>query len=193
MAKLIPSGLMITDVSITNYHRSYGTESMSGVIIARDSGVQWFKGSITLQAYGYSNVRLLNGFLANLKGRLHEFTLPLNGAYVNPDIGSNPTFRVNHVAGTSLADITHLGSSIGYGSVFNVPNETKLYILAEDAGGTGVYDIIPALKTAHSALEPINFINPVLTAILEGNETAITHEGNGMIAYATLTWREHLT
>jgi len=92
-----------------------------------------------------------------------------------------------------LADITHTGSIIGLGSVFNVPNETKLYILGEDANGSGVYDISPALKIAHSSLEQLNFINPVLTAVLEGNETMITHEGSGQLASATLTWREHLT
>ncbi|MCV5948106.1 hypothetical protein OFN94_25145, partial [Escherichia coli] len=76
MVKTIPTQLMITDVSITNYHRVYSTESISGIQYRRDSGVQWFKGSITLRAYGYENVRRLNGFLASLKGKLNEFALP---------------------------------------------------------------------------------------------------------------------
>jgi hypothetical protein len=112
---------------------------------------------------------------------------------VNPEVGSNPIFRIIHSAGSSRADIRHSGSTIGYGSVFNVPNETKLYTLSETVSGNGVYDIIPALKRSHSSYSPLNFINPVLTAVLDGNETVITHEGNGMIASATLTWREHLT
>jgi len=194
MAKLIPSNLMITDVSITNYHRSYGTESMSGLRLAKDAGIQWYKGNITLKAHGYSNVRLLNGFLSSLKGRLHEFELPLNGAYANPDIGNNPTFRVVNSVGSNSIDIAHTGSPIVMGSVFNVPNEPKLYILNEEVNGNsqGVYEINPALKKAHTTPEVINFINPVITAVLDGNETTITHEGNGLIASATLSWRENI-
>jgi hypothetical protein len=158
-----------------------------------DTGIQWFKGNITLQAHGYSNVRLLNGFLASLKGRHLAFTLPLKGAYCNPDIGVNPTFRVAHSIGNSIVDIRHLGSTIGMGSVFNVPNEPKLYILIDEVNGNGLYDIIPALKAPHTTPEVLNFISPTITAILDGNETTITHEGNGSLASATLSWREQLT
>jgi hypothetical protein len=192
MSKLIPSNLMITDVSITNYHRSYSTEAMNGIRKGRDSGVQWFKGNITLQAYGHSNIRLLNGFLASLKGRLYEFALPLNGAYANPKLGRNPTFRVLNTAGSNSIDITHTSNLIGMGSVFTVPNETKLYTLLEDVGATGVYAITPALKREHTSPEVINFINPSITAVLNDNETTITHEGNGLLATATLSWREYL-
>jgi hypothetical protein len=193
MAKLIPSNLMITDVSITNYHRSYGTKSISGIQLSRDSGIQWYKGNITLQAYGYSNIRLLNGFLSNLKGRLYSFTLPLKGAYVNPDIGSNPTFSSSHTAGSTTVNVNHTGSIVHMGSVFTVPNETKLFTLGDSIEGTGNFNINPALKIAHTSPEVLNFINPVMTAILNDNETTITHEGNGMLATATLSWTEQLT
>lgn len=195
MSQLIPSELMITDLTITNYHRSYETTSIAGVKLARDSGVQWFKGSITLKAYGYENVRLLNGFLSNLKGRLNPFTLPLKGAYANPDIGSNPTFSKAHSKGSTSISVNKAGSSIMMGSVFNVPNETKLYTLGETLNGNtlGVYSMTPALKIAHTSPEVLNFINPTVTAVLEGNDTTITHEGNGLLATATLTWTESLT
>lgn len=190
MIKTLPPNLMITNVSITNYHRSYGTESMSGVRVARDTGIQWFKGSVTLQAYGYANVRLLNGFLSNLKGKLHHFTLPLKGAYVNPDIGSNPVLYGSHSKGTTVLNMTHVGTLIGMGSVFTIPNEPKLYTLNDNIDGAGSYSVTPALKIDHSSAEVLNFIDPQITAVLDSNETTISHEGNGLMASASLTWTE---
>lgn len=191
MANLIPSQLMITDVSITNYHRVYATRSLSGVQLRRDSGIQWFKGEITLQAYGYDNVRLLNGFLANLKGQLNAFELPLKGAYVNKGIGSNPKLSMSLNRGSNKIQINHTGSVIGAGSVFTLPNETKLYTLLEDAPkGTGGYSIVPSLKASHSYFETVNFMSPVITAVLDSNETTIRHEGNGQLASATIAWNE---
>ncbi|MGZ7642483.1 hypothetical protein [Vibrio parahaemolyticus] len=193
MAKTIPEQLMITDVSITNYHRVYSTESMSGIRYSRDSGIQWFKGTITLQAYGYDNVRKLNGFLASLKGKLNAFALPLGGAYSNPDIVSNPVTSTPHSIGATSIKLFHTGRPIEAGSVFTVPNDTKLYTVLEQVDKGGTYAITPALKKAHSKTEPVNFMNPVITAVLDSNETTIEHQGNGKIAKATISWTEHLT
>ena len=192
MSKTIPSCLMITDVSITNYHRVYSTESMSGITNRKDSGIQWFKGSITLKAYGFKNIRSMNGFLASLKGRYKNFSLPLGGAYANLDLPQNPTLSINHVTGSNEIEVFHTSNEIGSGSVFTLPNDTKLYTLLDDLTGSGTYSVTPALKKDHSKVSVVNFTNPVITAFLDGNETTISHEGNGSIATATLTWSEHI-
>ncbi|MCQ9070510.1 hypothetical protein [Vibrio alginolyticus] len=193
MVKTIPAQLMITDVSITNYHRVYSTESMSGIRYSRDSGIQWFKGTITLQAYGYDNVRMLNGFLASLKGKLNAFALPLGGAYSNPDILTNPVTSTEHSIGASSIQLFHTGRAIEAGSVFTVLNDTKLYTVLEQVGEGGTYAINPSLKTSHAQTEPVNFMNPVITAVLDSNETTIEHQGNGQLASATISWTEYLT
>lgn len=191
MAQTIPSELMITDVSITNYHRVYATRSLSGVQLRRDSGIQWFTGDIKLQAYGYDNVRLLNGFLANLKGQLNEFEIPLSGAYVNPHVDGNPILDGDHTRGDSNITVHYAGTDIAAGSVFTLPNDTKLYTLLEPIDlNYGYYDIVPALKIPHSTSEKLNFKTPVLTAVLDGNETTIRHEGNGKIATCSISWSE---
>ncbi|AVF60149.1 MULTISPECIES: hypothetical protein [Vibrio harveyi group] len=192
MVKTIPTQLMITDVSITNYHRVYSTESISGIQYRRDSGVQWFKGSITLRAYGYENVRRLNGFLASLKGKLNEFALPLGGAYSNPQLAVEPYLNGNHSTGNTTISFTYNGTAITAGSVFNLPNDSKLYTVVENVGGDGNYTIIPALRTDHVNLEQANFKAPIITALLDGNETTIEHEGNGQLASATISWSESL-
>lgn len=192
MSEVLPSNLMITDVSVTNYHRAYTTESMSGIRSSSDSGIQWYKGTVTIKAYSYENVRLLNGFLVSLKGKLRNFELPLKGAYVNPNIGANPILSSSHSKGNSFININHSGAPIVMGSVFTVPNETKLYTLLETANGSGDYPIVPALKLSHAQAEVVNFMNPVITVSLDSNEVTINHESNGQIATATIAWTEAL-
>jgi len=165
---------------------------MSGIKKRRDSGVQWYRGTITLQAYGYDNVRILNGFLAGLRGTLHAFSLPLGGAYANPNIGSNPNLSKAHAIGSETVALFHTGHAISGGSVFTVPNDTKLYTLLENVGGSGSYEIIPALRRAVPMTAPLNFLNPSITALLDGNETTIEHSGNGIMAQASLSWSEAL-
>ncbi|KAB0285472.1 hypothetical protein F2P58_23465 [Vibrio fortis] len=195
MVKTIPSELMVTDVSITNYHRVYSTESMSGIETRRDSGVQWYRGTITLQAYGFDNVRRLNGFLAGLKGKLHPFALPLGGAYANPQIKRNPNLNGAAGIGVTSMKVFHTGGDICAGSVFTVPNDTKLYTLLDDleTNETSALTFTPAFKKAHVNLEEINFMAPVITALLDSNETTVVHQGNGKLSTATISWREQLT
>lgn len=192
MGNKFPSQLFISDVSITNYHRVYSTESISGIQYRRDSGVQWYKGEVTLNAYGYENVKRMNGFLAGLKGKLNAFELPLGGAYSNPDLAQNPYLQGGHNIGSNTISVYYSGVPIPQGSVFTVPNETKLYTVLEDIVGDGVYSITPSFRIEHVNLEEVNFINPVITALLDENETTITHEGNGKLASASISWTEAL-
>ena len=84
MSELIPSNLIISDVAITNQHRTYTTESMGGKFSSRDSGHQRFNGTLTLTAEGgLRGAQTLNGFLASLRGRSNEWLITLGGAYTD--------------------------------------------------------------------------------------------------------------
>ncbi|AUR69701.1 hypothetical protein [Vibrio cholerae] len=190
MVQVLPSQLKLTEVSITNYHRVYASESMSGIQYRHDSGIQWYKGTITLLAYGYENVRILNGFLASLRGRLNAFKLPLGGAYAHPDLVVNPTVNTAHSRGANEIKLSHTGKLISLGSVFTVPNDTKVYTVLENIDGDGVFSIVPSLKKPQQHLAEANFKNPHITALLDGNETTIQHSEGGLIAEATLSWTE---
>lgn len=191
--KTFPTGLMVTDVQITNYHRAYSSESMSGIVYAHDSGIQWYKGTITLKAYGFENIKRLNGFLASIKGRYHAFELPLGGAYGYSDLAANPRLSGEHNKGRSTVFLIQNQSNLSMGSVFTLPNDTKLYTLLEDVDGDGTYSIVPSLKKSQANLAEANFKNPHITAILDSNETTIRHSEGGLLAEASISWTERIT
>jgi hypothetical protein len=190
MARQLPSDVYITNVSVTNYHRAYSTESISGIVDSVDSGVQWFHGDLELTAVGYNATRSLNGFLASLKGRVGRFEIKLGGAYSLAELPFNPTLNVDHSKGAKTLSVNHSGMSVPFGSVFTVPNDPKVYTFLDNLSGVGTYEVIPALKTAQVSGVPLNFKSPVFTAVLTTNETTITSEENGLINKATIQWRE---
>ncbi len=195
MAEQIPSDLIISDVSITNMHRVYSSTSISGIQYRRDSGVQQYRGTITLTAEGFNGAKRLNGFLAKLKGRLNSFEIELGGAYAEPDINVLPTLINAHGVGSTNINVSgYSGPTILAGSVFTLPNESKLYTILDDipTSGNPSVDIVPAIKNSHAASEPINFRNPKFTAILDINETTIIHGSSGFIPTAVIAWSEVL-
>lgn len=190
MAKKIPSNLFITDVSVSNYHRTYTTESISGIVNSVDSGVQWFHGDLELTAIGFDAARTLNGFLASLRGRAERFEIQLGGAYSVSELGVNPVLNVDHSKGSQTLSVNHAGTVVPFGSIFTLPNDPKVYTVLEDINGVGTYDIVPALKVAQVSTSPLNFKTPAFTAVLTTNETTTTSEDNGLIHRATIQWRE---
>ena len=195
MSKTIPSELIISDVSIINMHRTYATESISGIQYRRDSGIQKFQGTITLTAEGYEGAKILNGFIAGIKGKLEAFEIQLGGAFSTDGIVSDPVLVGTHnIGSTSLNVSSFSGADIVAGSVFNLPNETKLYTILETLLQTGnsSLTIVPAVKVSHSSSEILNFTDPKFTAILNSNETTITHTQGGLISSAVISWSELL-
>jgi hypothetical protein len=190
MAKKLPSDVYITDVRVTNYHRAYTTESISGIVDSVDSGVQWFHGDLELTAVGYNSARSLHGFIASLAGRVGRFEIQLGGMYSLSELPFNPTLNVDHSKGSKTLSVNHSGMGVPLGSIFTVPNDPKVYTLLEGINGVGTYDVVPALKTSQVSGVPLNFKNPVFTAVLTTNETTITSEESGMINKATIQWRE---
>ena len=196
MAEQIPSNLIISDVSITNEHRIYTSKSISGIQYRKDSGIQKYYGTITLTASGFDSARILNGFLTKLKGRLNAFEIMLGGAYGYESLSDNPKLAASYNIGSDNISISSYSGdvTISAGSVFTLPNETKLYTILDDvsSAGNSTVDIIPSLKIQHSINETINFINPKFTVILDTNNTTITHTHGGLISSVTLNWTEEL-
>ena len=199
--KQIPDSLIISDVTINNYHRVYSTESISGIQNRRDTGIQRFNGSITLTAEGgFIGAKALNLFIMSLRGKYNLFEIELGGAYATPEIissGANPSVNGSHGTGDSTINMKNnvVGAvPIVAGSVFNVDGETKLYTIMDDLPviESQITNIIPAFKSAHNNV-PMNFLNPTFTAILDDNNTAIEHTEGGLIASVTINWTEDLT
>jgi len=196
MAEKIPTNLIISDVTITNEHRTYTSKSISGIQYRQDSGIQKYSGSLTLTASGFDSAKILNGFLIKLRGRLNSFELQLGGAYGYDNITTNPKLNASYNIGSETINISpFIGNDKIYaGSVFTLPNETKLYTIIDDIPlyGNPSVGIVPALKIQHNINEDINFINPKFTVILDTNNTTITHNNGGLISSVILTWTEEL-
>lgn len=193
MAETIPSNLIISDVSITNEHRTYTTESMTGKFVSRDSGVQRFRGTLTLTAEDtFRGAQALNGFLAKLKGRLNEFEISLGGAYASDTYDGLATVQSTTAIGSSSINLGGLVGSVHVGQVFNCPNDTKLYTCLTDITNSGVIQIVPEIRTTLNISDVLDFKTPKFTAILDSSESTIQHTENGLISSATLNWVESL-
>ncbi len=193
--KTISDLLIISDVTVNSEHRTYSTESISGIVNRRETGIQSFSGSITLTASeGYRGGKVLNAFLMGLKGKYNKFEINLGGTYGNPDVSTNPTLGATANTAADTINVTYVGSAIYAGSVFTFNNSTKLYTIMEDiTGNNSSVEIIPPLKVGAVASTSLNFIDPVFTVILNSTETSITHTEGGLITSATLEWTEDLT
>lgn len=189
----IPPGLIISDVNVTNIHKVYTTESMSGKFVSRDSGVQRFKGTLRLTALGgFRGGQTLNGFLAKLRGRSREFELELCGTYASDTVITPVMVQTAASIGSTNITIGNYLGSVYSGQVFNGPNDNKMYICLDDATGNSTIEIIPQLKVALEIGNQLNFTNPVFTVVLDSNETTIEHSESGYITSATLNWFESL-
>jgi hypothetical protein len=190
----LPSGLIISDVSVTNVHKSYITESMTGKFQSRDSGVQRFKGTVTLTAAGgYRGGQTLNGFLAKIKGRLNKFELQLGCTYASDTIVSgNVSVNGSRSIGSTLVTIDGYNGNVHSGQVFNAPNDDKMYICLDDISNFGTMEIVPALAVALNDNDILNFTNPSFTVILDSSETTIEHSEAGLITSTKLNWTETL-
>jgi hypothetical protein len=190
----IPPLLIISDVSVTNVHKSYITESMSGKFQSRDSGVQRFKGTVKLTAPDtFRGGQTLNGFLAKLRGRLNTFELRLGGTYASDDINTGQVL-VNgpHSIGSTTVSIDGYNGNVNSGQVFNAPNDDKMYICLSDVTNFGTMEIIPALSVSLNNNDILNFLTPSFTVILDSNETTIEHSESGLVTSATLNWTEKI-
>lgn len=195
MSILIPSELTISDVEIINHHRTYTSTSIAGVQYRQDTGIQFYKGSITLTAAGFAGAKILNGFIAKLKGRLNSFELTLGGAFGNDGITVPPTLAAPVSLGETAINVsTYTGEVVPAGSIFTVPNDTKVYTTLDDLSPTGNTNlkIVPAMKKVHVANEPINFVNPAITVLLDATDTTIIHSEGGLVSEATIMWTELL-
>ncbi len=192
MAETIPSDLIISEVSITNEHRTYHNESISGKFQTKDSGVQRFKGTLILTARGYSGSQTLTGFLAKLKGRLVEYELELGGAYVSDTISRNPLIDIEAPINSSTVTVNTVVGELKLGQVFNFANDSKLFVCVSDRSDNGIIDIVPSTRIVAAVGEPLEFISPKLTCVLNSQETTVTHTEGGLISSAMLNWSEVL-
>ncbi len=66
------------------------------------------------------------------------------------------------------------------------------YICVTDRSDNGIIDIVPSTRISANVAEPVEFLSPKLTCVLNSQQTTITHTEGGLISSAMLDWSEVL-
>lgn len=191
MAEIIPSGIILSEVSVDHNTPNYSTTSMSEIVKSRTKNLHFLTGTITLTAGEFAiGRRSIEGFLLRCRGRLNSFEIPL--LYNCTGVEGQPYINGNHSIGATVINIGGLGGTLFLGDVIKFPNDDKLYYVMTEREGDGTMEIFPPLRVSQSANNSVLYteINPIV--LLSDDKQTTKYNENGIITETTLSWKETL-
>ncbi len=191
MAEIIPSTIIVSDVTIEHNIPNYSTTSMSEKVKSRTKNMHFLTGDITLTA-GERAVgrRAIEGFLLRCRGRLMELEIPLN--YTAADAGGAPTITGNHSAGATSIAVAGIAGSFFVGDIVKFPNDNKLYYVLTDITGAGAMEIFPPLRIPQASGNPVLYTDLNPFARLTDDTQSVKYNEQGIITETTISWKESL-
>ncbi|ENM2831980.1 hypothetical protein AB6Q85_002327 [Vibrio cholerae] len=187
------SDYIVSDVKVKTLTPNFVTESLTGKVNAKSRGLHSLEFKFTITLQGEKDVRKFNALMLKLRGRLNPFILSLTDTtdgkgYFNPLVTDKIIkLTTDTPVGSTNINIAAIGA-VDAGTMFQLPNDTKVYTILDDVKGSGSVEIYPAIRVAHTAsTNLITTVEPILR--LTGDSYEVTYDCNTDI---TLTAREEV-
>ncbi|NEX74814.1 hypothetical protein G4923_09300 [Aeromonas rivipollensis] len=171
----------VGNVSIDQQTPNFFTETVSGRVRSYERGLHMISFKFDVWLPYDSDVKRMNAFMLQCRGRANPFVLDLGNSstWFNPLTSQARRITLGANAGIGQKNITLVGSvsSISEGEYFQMPNDTKLYVVIGKSGQN--VEVYPPLLIAHKSGETLNFENPRPQLRLEKDEFTLNLEGRG--------------
>lgn len=171
----------IGKVKIEQTTPNFYTETVSGRVRAYSRGLHTLQFKFEVWLPYDTDVKKMNSFMMNCRGRLNPFTLDLGTSsdWFNPLTSPARRITLGANAGVGQTNLVVIGqtSAISPGEYFQMPNDTKLYVVLNKNGQT--LEIFPPLLIAHKATETLDFENPRPLLRLEKDNFTLDFDGRG--------------
>jgi hypothetical protein len=189
----LPSGALISNVSITHNTPNFKTESLNLKEKVKARGLHRLEGTCDITiGETIQDQKEWNAFLLTLQGSYGSFVLDLPRHFKSEDLVANPTITVGATVGQNQLQLSAFTGTIFAGSCFTVPNDTKIYYILNTVVGGETAIIYPALRQDILVNSTIEFINPVITARFKEDSQTVDFTENGFIIESTMEWNEVL-
>ncbi|HHG3075762.1 TPA: hypothetical protein ACPVXB_001020 [Vibrio parahaemolyticus] len=147
---------IVSDVKVKSYTPNFTTKSINGKVNAKSRGIHQLEFSWKIHLVDEKDIRKFNALMLKIRGQLNPFTLSLidntDGAgYCNPLV-TDKNIKLTHEAdvGSNHIQVSTVGI-IEAGTMFQLPNDTKVYTILDELRSTGSVEIFPAIRVSHPA------------------------------------------
>ena len=158
------SDFIISEVAVTQLTPNFFTESLNFIGNAKSRGLHRLQVEFKVTLINELDIRKFNALMLKLRGRLNPFELSLHDAtdgksYCNPLYFDAAPLLANSLSiGNNTLILNGVRNSIPAGSMFQFPNDTKVYTLLDDAINNKTVEFFPATRQVHQPTERLNFI-----------------------------------
>lgn len=172
---------IISDVSVTNLTPNFYTEASNFKGNSQSRGLHQLEIDFTVNLINQDDIKRFNAFMMKARGRLNPFHLSLQDetdgkGSCNPLFtNANPFIAAEVNTGNTTITLAGFIGTIPAGSYFQFPNDTKVYMLLDDAKPNKSVEIFPASRINHSLQERLNFA-PAPLVRLEDDEYTVKYE-----------------
>ncbi|HDI3263892.1 TPA: hypothetical protein PMC50_002513 [Vibrio cholerae] len=146
---------IVSEVKVKTLTPNFVTESLTGKVNAQSRGLHSLEFSFKVTLEDADDIRKFNALMLKIQGRLNPFVLSLvdeidGEGYCNPLHTPNP-IRLSHEAPKGSTRISvNAPQGVKAGTMFQLPNDTKVYTILDDVRSSGSVEIYPAIRVAHS-------------------------------------------
>jgi len=190
MAEQLPSGVLVTNVSIDHNIPTFTTESINLIQKSKDRGIHRLEGSIDVSMYDETAQREWAGFIARCRGRSREIEVDLP-KHFKSDVRVNPRLTTEASVGATEANLGAFTGTITAGTLITFPNDTKTYVVEEGASSGGTIKFYPPLRRLQPFGSTVRVVDPVMTVRFKEDVQTINY-GTGHMVTATLDFVEAL-
>lgn len=189
----LPSGLIISNVTLKHYTPQFITTSLNLKRRGRDRDIHQLQGTFDVTIASDRDLRRFESWLCKMGGRLNQFNLRLGGRFAIPTSRlTEPTISTPVGIGATSITLYAFNGEIWEGDMLNLPNDTKTYIATNDLSGGGVLNVKPSIRQQQIANTQVTMNNPTVTAMLDEDIHPIEYSEAGIITSYTCAWKEYL-
>lgn len=165
---------IISDVKVKHLTPNFYTESVNGKGNALSRGLHRMEIEARVTCADQHDIKKFEALMLRIRGRLNPFKLSLQDStdgegYCNPlftDVSPMTSTEVG--IGQNKLVLSGFSGSIPAGSKFQFPNDTKVYILLNDATPNREVEVFPAIRFAQPVKTRLNF-RPIPLVRLDGD------------------------
>ncbi|MBY8157109.1 hypothetical protein [Vibrio fluvialis] len=162
MIELKDTDFIISDVTVSNLTPNFYNEAINGKGQALSRGMHRLGVKFKVTLEDQYDIKRFNALMLRIRGRLNPFYLSVSpdNSYNNP-LYTEGAAMLSHSVGigqNKMMLATASGDFVA-GSVFQFPNDDKIYTLLDDARPNREIEFFPASRFDHTEKEILN-LNP---------------------------------
>lgn len=178
MITLQDTDYILSDVSVKQLTPNFYTESINYIGNSKSRGLHRLEMEFTITLENSADVKRFNALMLKIRGRLNPFQLTLSPEeHYNPLYTAVRVCKLVHRVDIGNNKITLAGFSgiLPAGSMFQFPNDTKVYTILDDAKSNTEVEIFPACRFTQLEDGSLNF-NPSPVLRLQNDDFKIKYE-----------------